>query len=135
MSKKNQKILERKRKRKNEENNKPNEKEDDFINFEVASKKLIAALNIVIAKIKNDTEKDPLLFQQRMVQENNSKNTINNEINSTFPSLSIGKSINEHISDMNDENCFKSEISDINNNSIDDSASFGNLISYPIKII
>ena len=115
MSKKSKKISKKKGKTKTKED----ERRFDFENFEQASKKLITALRLSLAKIKDNIKKGNLILDKKfeiMDKKIFNQNEINN--NSTFPSLSFIKSYSQSNQEISDESLINNEyeLSDINKN-------------------
>ena len=115
MSKKSKKIAKNKGKTKTKED----ERRFDFENFEQASKKLITALRLSLAKIKDNIKKGNLILDKKfeiMDKKIFNQNEINN--NSTFPSLSFLKSYSQSNQEISDESLINNEyeLSDINKN-------------------
>jgi len=115
MSKKSKKISKNKGKTKTKED----ERRFDFANFEQASKKLITALRLSLAKIKDNIKKGNLILDKKfeiMDKKIFNQNEINN--NSTFPSLSFLKSYSQSNQEISDESLINNEyeLSDINKN-------------------
>ena len=115
MSKKSKKIAKKKGKTKTKED----ERRFDFENFEQASKKLITALRLSLAKIKDNIKKGNLILDKKfeiMDKKIFNQNEINN--NSTFPSLSFIKSYSQSNQEISDESLINNEyeLSDINKN-------------------
>ena len=115
MSKKSKKISKKKGKTKTKED----ERRFDFENFEQASKKLITALRLSLAKIKDNIKKGNLILDKKfeiMDKKIFNQNEINN--NSTFPSLSFLKSYSQSNQEISDESLINNEyeLSDINKN-------------------
>ena len=115
MSKKSKKISKKKGKTKTKED----ERRFDFANFEQASKKLITALRLSLAKIKDNIKKGNLILDKKfeiMDKKIFNQNEINN--NSTFPSLSFIKSYSQSNQEISDESLINNEydLSDINKN-------------------
>ena len=115
MSKKSKKIAKKKGKTKTKED----ERRFDFENFEQASKKLITALRLSLAKIKDNIKKGNLILDKKfeiMDKKIFNPNEINN--NSTFPSLSFLKSYSQSNQEISDESLINNEyeLSDINKN-------------------
>ena len=115
MSKKSKKIAKKKGKTKTKED----ERRFDFENFEQASKKLITALRLSLAKIKDNIKKGNLILDKKfeiMDKKIFNQNEINN--NSTFPSLSFLKSYSQSNQEISDESLINNEyeLSDINKN-------------------
>ena len=115
MSKKSKKISKKKGKTKT----KVDERRFDFENFEQASKKLITALRLSLAKIKDNIKKGNLILDKKfeiMDKTIFNQNEINN--NSTFPSLSFIKSYSQSNQEISDESLINNEyeLSDINKN-------------------
>ena len=115
MSKKYKKISKNKGKTKTKED----ERRFDFANFEQASKKLITALRLSLAKIKDNIKKGNLILDKKfeiMDKKIFNQNEINN--NSTFPSLSFLKSYSQSNQEISDESLINNEyeLSDINKN-------------------
>ena len=115
MSKKSKKIAKKKGKTKTKED----ERRFDFANFEQASKKLITALRLSLAKIKDNIKKGNLILDKKfeiMDKKIFNQNEINN--NSTFPSLSFIKSYSQSNQEISDESLINNEyeLSDINKN-------------------
>ena len=115
MSKKSKKISKKKGKTKTKED----ERRFDFANFEQASKKLITALRLSLAKIKDNIKKGNLILDKKfeiMDKKIFNQNEINN--NSTFPSLSFLKSCSQSNQEISDESLINNEyeLSDINKN-------------------
>ena len=115
MSKKSKKIAKKKGKTKTKED----ERRFDFANFEQASKKLITALRLSLAKIKDNIKKGNLILDKKfeiMDKKIFNQNEINN--NSTFPSLSFLKSCSQSNQEISDESLINNEyeLSDINKN-------------------
>ena len=115
MSKKSKKIAKKKGKTKTKED----ERRFDFANFEQASKKLITALRLSLAKIKDNIKKGNLILDKKfeiMDKKIFNQNEINN--NSTFPSLSFLKSYSQSNQEISDESLINNEyeLSDINKN-------------------
>ena len=83
MERKEKKFIEKENKRKYKKKKKIKEEESsDFIKFELASQKLITALRLSLAKIKNDIQKGSLILDKKKIENSN-----DNENNSTSPSL------------------------------------------------
>ena len=115
MSKKSKKISKNKGKTKTKED----ERRFDFANFEQASKKLITALRLSLAKIKDNIKKGNLILDKKfeiMDKKIFNQNEINN--NRTFPSLSFLKSYSQSNQEISDESLINNEyeLSDINKN-------------------
>ena len=115
MSKKYKKISKNNGKTKTKED----ERRFDFANFEQASKKLITALRLSLAKIKDNIKKGNLILDKKfeiMDKKIFNQNEINN--NSTFPSLSFLKSYSQSNQEISDESLINNEyeLSDINKN-------------------
>ena len=116
MSKKSKKISKKKGKTKTKED----ERRFDFENFEQASKKLITALRLSLAKIKDNIKKGNVILDKKfeiMDKKIFNQNEINNN-NSTFPSLSFLKSYSQSNQEISDESLINNEyeLSDINKN-------------------
>ena len=115
MSKKSKKTPKKKGKTKTKED----ERRFDFANFEQASKKLITALRLSLAKIKDNIKKGNLILDKKfeiMDKKIFNQNEINN--NSTFPSLSFLKSYSQSNQEISDESLINNEyeLYDINKN-------------------